>query len=105
MFTSGSYTLQESTTIDLQIITAGELVVTARYICSMQVDTTWYWNQYPQHHLITVPTLTIPHPQLEVNEVTYIHDIPKSVCNRTQAKKSISIQPICLTDSDYNCIL
>ena len=31
--------------------------------------------------------------------------MPKSVCNMTQAKKSISRQPICLTDFDYNCIL
>ena len=27
------------------------------------------------------------------------------VCSRTQAKKSISRQPICLTDYDYNYIL
>ena len=37
MFTSGAYTLQESTTTDGQIITAGELVVKAKYLCSMQV--------------------------------------------------------------------
>ena len=35
MFTSGAYTLQRNTTIDGQIITAGELVVKAKYICSM----------------------------------------------------------------------
>ena len=39
MFTSGAYILQENTTIDGQIITAGKLVVKARYICSIQVDT------------------------------------------------------------------
>ena len=44
MFTSGAYTLQENTTIDGKIITAGELVVNAKYICSMQVYTNWYWN-------------------------------------------------------------
>ena len=38
MFTSGAYTLQENTTIDGQILIAGELVVNAKYICSMQVD-------------------------------------------------------------------
>ena len=42
MFTSGAYILQENTTIDGQIITAGELVVKAQYLCSMQVDTNWY---------------------------------------------------------------
>ena len=69
MFTSGSYTLQENTTIDGQIITAGELVVKAQYLCSMQIDTNWYWNQQPKHHVITVPTRAILHPQLEVNVI------------------------------------
>ena len=64
----------------------------------MQVDTNWYWNQQTKHHVITVPTRTILHPQLEVNAVTDFHVIPKSVCTRTQAKKSITRQPLCLTD-------
>ena len=50
LFTSGAYTLQENTIIDGQILIAGELVVNAKYICSMQVDTNWYWNQQPSHH-------------------------------------------------------
>ena len=87
MFTSGEYTLQENTTTDGQIITAIELVVKAQYLCSMQIDTNWYWNQQPKHHVITVPTRTILHPQLEVNTITYFHEIPTSVCSRTQAKK------------------
>ena len=45
MFTSGAYTLQDNTTIYGQIITACELVVKTQYLCSMQVDTNWYWNQ------------------------------------------------------------
>ena len=87
MFTSGAYILQENTPIDGHIITAGKLVVKAQYICSMQVDTNWYWNQQPKHHLITVPTRTIVHTQLEVNGITYFHAIPTSVCTRKQAKK------------------
>ena len=71
----------------------------------MQVDTNWYWNQQPKHHVITVPTRTILHPQLEVNVVTDFHATPTSVCTRTQAKKTIPIQPVCLTDSDYDSIL
>ena len=67
VFTSGAYTLQENTTIDGQIITAGELVVKAQYLCSMQLDTNWHCNQQPKQHVITVPTRTIIHPQLEVN--------------------------------------
>ena len=105
MFKSEAYTLQDNTTIDGKIITAVELVVKAQYLCSVQVDTNWYWDKHPQQHVITVPTRTILHTRLEVNAVTYIHDIPKSVCNRTQAKKYISRHPICLTGSDYDYIL
>ena len=39
MFISDAYTLQENTTIYGQILIAGELVVNAKYLCSMQVDT------------------------------------------------------------------
>ena len=80
----------------------GGLVSKAQYICSMKVDTNWYWNQHTQHHVITFLTRTILHPKLEVNSVADFHAIPKSVCNRTQAKKVISRHPICLTDSDYD---
>ena len=105
MFASGAYTLQENTTIDGQIITAGELVVKSQYTCSMQVDTNWYSNQQPKNNVITVTTCTILHPKLEVNSVTDFHAITTSVCARTQAKKAISRQPICLTDYDYDYIL
>ena len=100
MFTLEVYTLEDNTTIDGKIITAGELVVKAQYICSMQVDTNWYWNQHPQHHSITVKTWKRLHPLIEVNAVTYFYAIPKSLYNRVQAKKAIPRQPICLTDSD-----
>ena len=105
MFTSGAYTLQENTAADGKIITAGELVVKAQYLCSMKIDTNWYWNQQPKYHFITVLTRTIIHPQLEVNAITDFHAIPTSVCSRTQAIKAISRQPICLTDADYDYIL
>ena len=100
MFTSRAYTLQENTTTDRKIITAGELVVKEKYLCSMQVETNLYWSQQPKHHVITVSTRTIPHTQLEVNAVTAFHGIPKIICTSTQAKKSISRQTVCFTDSD-----
>ena len=100
MFTSESYRLKDNTTTDGKIITAGELVVKAQYMCSMRVDTSWYWNNHPQQQVITVLTHTIIHPQLGVTTITDIHDILKSICNRTQAKKDISRHPICLTDYD-----
>ena len=105
MFISGAYTLRENTTIDEQILIAGELVVNAKYLCSMQVDTNWYLNQQSKHHVITVQTRTILHPQLEGDAMTDFYAILTSICSRTQAKKSISRQPICLTDADYDYIL
>ena len=81
------------------------MVVKEKYICSMQIDTNWYWNQQPKHHVTTLPKRTIIHSQLEVNAVTDFHSIPTSVCIRAQEKKAISIQPICLTDYDYDYIL
>ena len=63
------------------------MVVNAKYICSMQVDTNWYWNQQSKHHVITVPTRTILHPQLEGDAITDFNSIPTSICSRTQAKK------------------
>ena len=39
----------------------------------MQIDTNWYWNQQQKQHVITVPTRTIVHPQLEVNPITDFH--------------------------------
>ena len=105
MFTSGAYTLQENTTIDGKIITAGELVVKAKNICSMKIDTNWYYNQQHKHDVITLPTCTILHPQVEVNTVTDFHVIPTSVYTRTQVKKILSRQPIYLTGSDYDYVL
>ena len=52
-----------------------------------------------------MPPHTILHPQLEGDAITYFHSIPTSICSRTQAKKAISRQPICLGDADYNYIL
>ena len=62
------------------------MVVKAQYICSIQIDTNWYCNQQPKHYVITVPTRTILHPQLEVNMITDFHAITTSICSNTQAK-------------------
>ena len=88
MFTSEAYTLQGNTTTDGKFIIDGELYVKAQYLCFLHVDTNWCWKQHPQHHVITVTTRTILHPQIEVNAVTYSHTIPKRLCNRTQERKA-----------------
>ena len=77
MITSESYTLQDNTTIDGQIITSGKLVVKEKYLCYMQVTTNWYLNQHPQQHVTTGPTHTVLHPIIEVNAVTDLHYIKK----------------------------
>ena len=64
MFLSGAYELHDNTTIYGHIITAGELVVKEKYLCSMKIDTNWYCNQQPKYHIITVPTHPRLHPRL-----------------------------------------
>ena len=63
MFTLEAYTIQDNTTIGRKIMTTGELVSKSQYLCYIQVNNNWYWNQHPQQHVITVSTRTILHPQ------------------------------------------
>ena len=46
IFTSEAYSLHDNTPIDGQIITSGGLLFKEQYLCSMQVDTNWYWNRH-----------------------------------------------------------
>ena len=71
----------------------------------MQETTNWYCKQDPLQHTLMVTTRTILHPSLYVIKIRDVHDIPKNVCNRIQAKKSIQRHPISLTDPDYDYIL
>ena len=61
-----------------------------------------YRQEQPNNHVITVPTRTILHPQLEGDAITDFHAIPTSICSISKAKKAISRQPICLSDYDYD---
>ena len=71
----------------------------------MQENTNWYWKQQPLQQTIIAPTLTIIHPCLDVIIIRYVQDIPKNIFSRNQAKKSIQIHPIIMTDADYDYIL
>ena len=104
-FISELYTLQNNTKIDGHVISNGGLVSKAQFLCSMQENTNWYWKQQPLKHTIIVPTRTIPYPRLDVITIRYVHDIPKSVCNRIKENKSIKINTISTTDDDYNYIM
>ena len=86
-FISDAYTLQNNTTIDGKVISAGELVVKAQYLCSMQENTNWYWKQQPLQHNIMVTTCTILHPCLGIITIRYVQDIPNNDCNRIQEAK------------------
>ena len=90
MFTSEAYALYDNTTVNGKVITDGELVVKAQYLCSMQEITNCYWNQHTQNKVITVPTCTMIYPRLDVTAITYIHDITKSVCSSIQEKNHIN---------------
>ena len=46
-FKPEAFKLQDNTKIYGKIITAGKLFVKAQYICSIQVNTNWYWYQHP----------------------------------------------------------
>ena len=48
---------------------------------------------------------TILHPCLDTVRIIYVQEIPKTVYNRIQAKKSIQRHHVCLTDADYDYIL
>ena len=71
----------------------------------MQENKKCYWEQKNHQQVIIFPTRTIAHPFLDVVAVKYVHDIPKIVCNSKNAKQAVQKHPICLTDSDRDCIL
>ena len=76
--------LKNNTTIDRQVISAGDLVVKAQYHCFVLEKTNWYWKEQPLQHTIMVPTCTILHPRLDVITIRYVQDIHKNFCNRIQ---------------------
>ena len=82
----------------------GELVAKAQYFCSIKYSTNWYWGEHPLQQAIIFPTRTIIHPHLDVVGITGVQDIPKSVCNRIQAKIHTKTYYF-LKDVDYDSIL
>ena len=73
---SEEYRIQNNTTIDGQVISDGELVVKAQYICSVQENTNWFWKQQPLQQTIIVLTHTIRHHCLDVIIIRYLQYIP-----------------------------
>ena len=71
----------------------------------MKENTKWYWEHNQKQQVIVVPTHNIVHTCIGVILVKYVHDIPKSICNRNQAGQDLKRHHICLTDSDHYSII
>ena len=104
-FISEECTLQEDTTCGGKIISAGKLVFKEKYLICTQENTNWYWEQKSRQQVIIAPTWTILYPCLDVVSVKDVHDIPKIIYNRNNAKRALRKLHICLTDSDHDYIL
>ena len=55
--------------------------------------------------VIILPTVNIVHTCLYVMVVKDVYDIPRSFCNKKQAKQDLQRNPMCLTYSDNDYIL
>ena len=69
--------------------TAGEIVVKVQYLSCTKSTTTWYWEKTHKKQVIVIPTCTILNPCLDVFVVKYVQDIPRSICNRNQARRDL----------------
>ena len=85
-FISEAFMLKNNTIIYGQVISAGELVVKAKYIFSVQENTNWYCKQKPLKQTIIVPTRTILHPCLDVIIIRYLQDIPTNILSGMNQK-------------------
>ena len=86
-FISKAYTQKNNTTNNGKVISAGELVVKAEYLFSMQENTNWYGKQQPLQQTIIFQTRTIIHTCLGVIILRYVQDIPNNLCISNQAGK------------------
>ena len=71
----------------------------------MQENNNWYWKQQSLQHNIIFTTRTIINPCVDVVIITDVQDIPKTVCNIIQLKKSMQRYPICMKDAYCDNIL
>ena len=78
--------MQKKKKNDGQVIYAGELVVKAQYLCSMQENTNWHWKKQTLQQTIIVPTRTIINPRPDTITIIYLQEIPNNICYRIQEK-------------------
>ena len=60
-YISEKLTLQEYITTNVQVLTAGELVIIFEYLSSIKDNTYWYWEPNKYDHTVIVSTCTIIH--------------------------------------------
>ena len=58
-----------------------------------------------QKQSIIISTGTISHTCLEVSDIKHIVDIPRSICNKKQARQAVQSQPIFIVDGYHYYIL
>ena len=96
-----AYTLQEDTTYDRQINTAGKIFFKTQYMTYMQYYTKWHWKKSQQQNNNIVRICTFVHPCLDLMAVTEVKQIPNTLYSRNQSRKAFQGRPIFLTDSDH----
>ena len=76
-------------TIYGQLFKEAELTVKAGHLRSIKTKTNWYWKpeEIPQNLLVSTQTLV--HPCIYISVVIDVANIPSSVVNRNQARRSI----------------
>ena len=80
------WSIKVNTTIDGQVISAGELIFKAQYLWYKQDKNNWYLEKQPLQQTIIIPTHTLLHPRLDVITIRYVQDIPKNLCNSIKQK-------------------
>ena len=73
------YILQDDKTFDRQCIKAGQLIVKAEYLGLIKTSKNWYWQQLENKESITISPRTIFHPCLDVSNIKYVADVPRSL--------------------------
>ena len=71
----------------------------------MKSDANCYFQQLRTEDSVIISTHTIFHPCLDVSAIKEVEDIPRSLCNKKQAQKSVKRHPISIYDADQDYVL
>ena len=71
----------------------------------MKSNTNWYWQQLETKLSVFIAIHTIFHPCLDVSTIKDVSYIPRILCNKKQARKSVQRHTICISDAYHGYIL